>query len=1293
MQFMILGPLEVADDGRTLELGPAKQQALLGVLLLRANEVVPTGRLVDALWGDAPPATAGKLVQAYVSGLRKTLGARTIETRAGGYLVRVDLERLDVARFQRLAVEAQATADPEAAATRFREALALWRGPTLQGLELQGPAWNERDRLDEQRLAVIEERIDAELALGRHPALIGELRELVAAYPYRELLRGQLMLALYRSGRQAEALQVYREGSRILSDELGLEPSDRLRQLERRILEQDGGLLLSEGDRSGAGAFQPAVATETHVRSFLIADVRGYTRFTHDHGDEAGARVAALFAQLAREAVVSCGGEVVELRGDEALCVFTSARRAVQAAVEMQRTFRRREDDRPAFPLAIGIGLDAGEALPVEGGFRGGALNTAARLSGLAAAGEILATDTLVSLARRMEGMRFVPRKPLPLKGFARPVRVVEIVPEVELPPVPALPVTPAPRRIGPGSLAVAAAVGILLLGGLVALGLSRWIGRDSLDRIEANAVGIIDPEAAAIEAQVRLPSRPSAIAAGGGYVWVVSEADGTLSRVDAETRAVQTLEIGESAAGVAYGGGSVWVTNSAASYVAQINPEALTVVQTIDVGNSPGAVAAGDEAVWVANTLDGTVSRIDLNRGVVTKTIPVGASPTGLAVSAGAVWAASEGSGRILRLDPRTGAIVEAISVGNGPTGIGIGEGAVWVTNRHDGTVSRIDPMTDSVSATVGVGPDPVAVSAARGAVWVANGGNGTIARIDPDARRVEKTISVRSSPNALALARGTVWATALPSASSHRGGILRVTSFVGAIGSRCYCADPALAHFSQFGTGAFAHLVFDGLLAFRRAGGSAGTAVVPNLAVGMPSSTDGGRTYSFQLRSGIRFSNGAPLRASDVAYSLDRLEPVDRLHAGGHFPYERVGGASNTALTHRVEADDKTGRVTIHLNQPDPDYLYKLALPYASIVPKGTPLSFPDDRPPPGTGPYRIASFDPYDEVRLVRNRHFRVWSHDARPDGYPDEIRFQVRDDDEARLRAVEQGKADWATGLPGESLQRLLTKYAGRLHSAPMPISADWLVVNRVPPFDDLRVRRALSYALDRSKITELWGGTLTSSPTCQILPPGWPGHEPYCPYTLGPNPGGTWTAPDLALARALVAQSGTRGMPVEVVTSRPQLDFARYVATVLRELGYRSTLKFLDDPESILFYHWSFRGAQIAQLSWNEPSPAPSVFFEFFTCRKLGGRLVFPDVLTSEFCDPKIDARMRQAAALQTTDPVRATQIWKAVDRALVDHAPVVPLTTRRQVVFVSKRVGNFQYHPRLGTLFDQLWVK
>ena len=177
--------------------------------------------------------------------------------------------------------------------------------------------------------------------------------------------------------------------------------------------------------------------TEALVRAFLIADVRGYTSFTQAHGDEAAGHLAATFASLAREAVAATGGEVIELRGDEALCVFPSARRALRAAVAMQVRFRDRIDDEPVFPLGVGIGVAAGEAVRVEGGYRGGALNLAARLCSLATGGQILASETVTSLAGTLEGVRFVERRRAKVKGFDTPVRVMEVIPELELPSVP----------------------------------------------------------------------------------------------------------------------------------------------------------------------------------------------------------------------------------------------------------------------------------------------------------------------------------------------------------------------------------------------------------------------------------------------------------------------------------------------------------------------------------------------------------------------------------------------------------------------------------------------------------------------------------------------------------------------------------------------------------------------------------------------------------------------------------------------------------------------------------------
>jgi DNA-binding SARP family transcriptional activator len=231
MHFRILGPLEVSDQDRELALGGLKQRSLLALLLLHANEIVATHRLIAELWGEAPPATASKSIQVYVMRLRRELGAERLTTRAPGYVLHVKPEELDVAVFERMRVEARRS-EPARAAEKLRAALGLWRGPPLADLAYESFAQAEIGRLDELRLAIVEERVDADLACGRHADVVGELEALIAANPLRERLRAQLMLALYRSGRQAEALEAYRAVRRELADELGLEPGEQLRRLE-----------------------------------------------------------------------------------------------------------------------------------------------------------------------------------------------------------------------------------------------------------------------------------------------------------------------------------------------------------------------------------------------------------------------------------------------------------------------------------------------------------------------------------------------------------------------------------------------------------------------------------------------------------------------------------------------------------------------------------------------------------------------------------------------------------------------------------------------------------------------------------------------------------------------------------------------------------------------------------------------------------------------------------------------------------------------------------------------------
>jgi DNA-binding SARP family transcriptional activator len=248
MDFRLLGPLEVSEYDRPLSLGGVKQRSLLAILLLHANELVSSDRLIDELWGSAPPRTAAKGIQVHVSRLRKLLGGDRLATRHPGYVLHVESSEFDLARFEQLVGEARRAA-PEPAARKLREALALWRGPALADLAYETFAQVEIARLEEMRLAVLEQRIEADLALGWHGELAGELEALVTRFPLRERLRCQLMLALYRSGRQAEALEAYRAARRELSEELGLEPSEELKRLEQAILCQDPALDLTAGRR------------------------------------------------------------------------------------------------------------------------------------------------------------------------------------------------------------------------------------------------------------------------------------------------------------------------------------------------------------------------------------------------------------------------------------------------------------------------------------------------------------------------------------------------------------------------------------------------------------------------------------------------------------------------------------------------------------------------------------------------------------------------------------------------------------------------------------------------------------------------------------------------------------------------------------------------------------------------------------------------------------------------------------------------------------------------------------
>jgi DNA-binding SARP family transcriptional activator len=262
--FRVLGPLEVLEGGRSIGLGGLRQRTLLVLLLLRANEAVSRDRLIDDLWGAEPPATAANSLAALVARLRRSLPADLLLTTPGGYELRIEPDGLDLHRFERLVEEggrALAAAEPNRAAELLRSALSLWRGPALVDFAYEAFAQPVIVRLEELRLAALESRIDADLALDRHLDLVSELQGLLLEHPLRERLRGQLMLALYRSGRQAEALEAYRDGRQVFVEELGIEPGPALQELEGAILRQDPQL----------GGQEAAPARQASARAILIA--------------------------------------------------------------------------------------------------------------------------------------------------------------------------------------------------------------------------------------------------------------------------------------------------------------------------------------------------------------------------------------------------------------------------------------------------------------------------------------------------------------------------------------------------------------------------------------------------------------------------------------------------------------------------------------------------------------------------------------------------------------------------------------------------------------------------------------------------------------------------------------------------------------------------------------------------------------------------------------------------------------------------------------------------------------
>jgi YVTN family beta-propeller protein len=848
------------------------------------------------------------------------------------------------------------------------------------------------------------------------------------------------------------------------------------------------------------------------------------------------------------------------------------------------------------------------------------------------------------------------------------------------------------------GSLAAA-----LVVAGSISAVVADQQHHSSLRALPANSVGTIHTDGSLHDA-IAVGPNPSAVAYGAGTVWVTSSTEGRVARVDSGThRVVETIRVGRSPTAIAVTEHDAWVVNAGDGTVSRISTDTDDVVRTIQVGTLPSAIAAGPSGVWVTNSGDDSIQRIDPVTGDAGPPIPVGGRPGAIAVNGHAVWVANTADGSVTEIDPDTGQDLSGpIAVGSGPGSIAVTGSAVWVANTDDQSVVRLDPQTRRVVARVPVGDGPSSIAVTSNRLWVGNAYDGTLTELDSTTNTVRHRFAIGASPRAMVAAGSSVWvASGAFAATTHVGGTLTVTG--PGVPGNVVGIDPANEYLQSMTLRAL-RLVYDGLVSYHVAGGPAGLTIVPDLATAVPRPSDGGRTYSFTLRRGVRYSDGTPVRASDIQRGVLRSLTVGTSFSspGGFASAVGIVGAeqcgqphSQCDLSRGVVVDDATGSVVFHLNAPDPHFLFKLSY-FGQATAPGAPAT-ETKTPLPGTGPYRVSQYRQGDTFVLTRNPYFRQWSFAAQPAGYPDTIRWVKTPDTATAIVDVLAGRADLvrlpearSDALSQRETEQIQQRHPAQLHTE-NPFGLHWMYLNtREPPFDDRRVRQAINYAIDRRRLVEIYGGAARATPTCQMLQPDFPGYQPYCPFSTGP-PDEPYAGPDRAKARALVAASGTQGMAITLTGTDDPFSHATntYLVNVLRSLGYAARLHELTDDDYFGLESDPQARWQILQGSgFFADYPAASNFYlNLFSCAATTG----PGA--GRNCNRGLDALADDAYHAEGTDPSAARTLWAAVDRKLTDDAPFVALVNTLEATAVSQRVGNYQSSPELGPLLSQIWVR
>lgn len=1012
------------------------------------------------------------------------------------------------------------------------------------------------------------------------------------------------------------------------------------------------------------------------IATVMFTDVEASTEMTTRLGDDAAAALFATHDRIVRGHVAADGGRHVRSTGDGSLALFDSVRSAVACALSIQHDVAAQRDG-----IRVRIGLNAGEVREGDGELFGAAVNLAARVMDRAGGGQILATDAVRQLAGTMPDARFGDHGRVALKGFPERQRLYEVRPGDGRRRSRTLRRSRRPALIA-GVLAAAAVASAVLL---------MTTGGEKAVVVQPNSVVILDPGDGQVVDQIPVALRPGDLAVGAGSVWVANLADDLVTQIGARSRrVVGTVSPGISVDGLGAGPSGVWVADLARATAAIIDPDVRKVAHSLPLGEAEGGnlgsrpLAVTADAVWIASGHGSEIARVDPHRRRIVARTAVGYSPSGVAVGAGGVWVSDDQEGTVTRIDPRTNDIVgEPIPVGQSASAVAVGAGGVWVAVPLEDRVKRIDPASNSISDTVRVPGGPAAVAVGAGAVWVTARRGGTVSRIDPASARVTRTIQLGHSPQGIAIVDGAVWVAVQEaparSAPGRTPDVLTVLRPEGLAGT-----DPALAVVDLQVPSATCALLLD----YPDQPSPAGSALQPEVARAMPVVSDGGRTYTFRLRSGFRFSppSGAPVTAAAFRRAIERaLHPRSQSYAAASFMSDIVGFRRYHAgrVAHLAGVTARGDTLKIRIEAPSATLPQRLATSYFCAVPPNTPISAAGIEQIPMAGPYYVASYTPKRQIVLRRNPNYGG----SRPARLR-EIDFDLDVAAAPAVAAVEAGRADYVSSVPADSIAALDRRYgprstaarAGgqRYFSAVEPTLHYFALNTRRPLFAGTRMRQAVNAALDRRALARrVHLGRLgePGRPTDQFIPPGQPGFRDADIYPLG--------GPDVERARRL-AGSRRRRAVLYTCSFQHCIDQGQEVRRNLAAIGIDVEVKNLALDQMFTRLQRPGEPWDIGYYNWFADYPDAAQFIA-----PIFGPQSAPNNV-GQFHDAEISRRMRTATRLGGAARLRA---FAQIDADLARAGAAAPFATAVSSDFFSDRVGCQVHQPIHGISLGALCVR